>query len=80
MRSHLVVVSTPTFKLFSRVCQRHEPKRIQAFGAQSAVKRLDERVILSATGTRPQLIGFSIEKWGENSQVRILPGAISINY
>ena len=45
MWSYLVVVSTPTLKLFAGVGQRQEPMRVQAFRAQSAVERLDEGVV-----------------------------------
>ena len=45
MWSSLVIVSTPTLKLFSGVSQRQEPMRVQAFRAQSTVERFDERIV-----------------------------------
>ena len=45
MRSYLVIVSTPTLKLLPGIRQRQEPVRVQAFGAQSVIERLDERIV-----------------------------------
>jgi hypothetical protein len=45
MRSYLVIVSTPTLQLFSGICQRQEPVRVQAFRPQSTVECLDESVV-----------------------------------
>jgi hypothetical protein len=43
MGSILVVVSAPTLQLRARIVKAHEPMRVQAFPAQLAVERLDER-------------------------------------
>lgn len=45
MRSILIVVSTPSVKLFSRICKGQEPMRVQALGPKLAVEGLDETVI-----------------------------------
>lgn len=43
--SFLVVVSAPILHLRASVVKAHEPMRIQAFAAELAVERLDERVV-----------------------------------
>ena len=50
MRSVLVVVSTPSLQFFLRVCKAHEPVRVQAFGPELAVERLDEAVVRGLAG------------------------------
>src|SRR4029079_11131491 len=52
MGSYLVIVSTPTLKLFPGVRQRQEPMRVQALRAQSAVERLDEGIVRRLAGSR----------------------------
>jgi len=45
MRTNLVVVSVPSLQLFAGVGKAQESVGIQAFGPQSTVERLDERVV-----------------------------------
>ncbi len=45
VRSILVVVSTPSLQLFASILQRQEPVGVQAFAAQLAVERFDERIV-----------------------------------
>tara|TARA_Y100000114_G_scaffold128485_1_gene125558 strand:+ start:1050 stop:1298 length:249 start_codon:yes stop_codon:yes gene_type:complete len=45
VRSVFVVVFSPSLQLFASVLQVNEPVSVQAFAAQLAEKRLDERII-----------------------------------
>ena len=47
-----IQVSTPTLKLLAGVRQRQEPVRVQALRAQSAIERLDERIVGRLAGSR----------------------------
>ncbi len=49
MRSLFLIVSTPRLQLFASIFQRQEPVRVQAFAAQLAVERLDERIVCGLT-------------------------------
>lgn len=51
MRSHLVIKLAQSLQLFLRIGKAREPMRVQAPRAQSAVKRLDERVIGGLSGS-----------------------------
>lgn len=46
----LVVVSTPTFQLFTGVGKAHEPMGVQAFRAELAVECFDEPVVRGFSG------------------------------
>ena len=50
MRSVLNVVPTPSLQFFLRVRKAHEPVRVQAFGPELAVERLDEAVVRGLAG------------------------------
>jgi hypothetical protein len=45
VRSLLVIVSTPSLAFSSRIVEAHEPMRVQTFGSEFAVERLDEGVV-----------------------------------
>ena len=45
MGSVFVVVPTPSLQFFLRVRKAHEPVRVQAFGPELAVERLDEAIV-----------------------------------
>ena len=50
--SFLVVVSAPILHLQASVVKAHEPMSVQAFAAELAVERLDERIIRWLAGPR----------------------------
>ena len=45
MRANMVVVLSPLIDFYSRLVQRSEPVRAQAFLAELAVEAFDERVL-----------------------------------
>ena len=45
MRLDLVVVSSPILHFQSGVVKAHEPVRVQAFGPELPVERLDEAIV-----------------------------------
>jgi hypothetical protein len=45
MRPFFIVVLAPILQLFLRVGKAQEPVSIEAFRAQAAVKRFDERIV-----------------------------------
>ena len=48
----MIIVAPPGFDLLGRVVQRQKPVDIQAFIAETAVERLDVRIILRPSRTR----------------------------
>jgi len=45
LRTHLIVVSTPSLAFCSRLVEAQEPVRVQALGPELAVERFDEGVV-----------------------------------
>lgn len=45
MRSHLVVISAPSFAFLDRVVEAHESVLVQALRSELAVEGLDERIV-----------------------------------
>lgn len=50
MGPDLVVVSAPSFQLFSRIRKRQEPVSVQARGPEASVEGLDEGVVRRLAG------------------------------
>jgi hypothetical protein len=52
VRSDLVVVSTPSLAFLLRLVEAEEPARVQALGAELAVRALDECAVRRLAGPR----------------------------
>lgn len=52
MRAEVIVIVSPAFDLAASVLKRQEPVRIEAFVAEAAVERLDERIVGRFSGAR----------------------------